>query len=445
MPSISLCMIVKDEEQYLPACIASVKELVDEIIIVDTGSTDRTKEVAQQAGAKVFDLPWQDDFAAARNFSLSKATKDWILVLDADEAIAAQDHPRFRELLIWTIKQNPKIVGFKFHQRNYTNDSHAAEFVPCDPEERYAEQQGFAGYTLATPMRLFRRLPQVQYEGKVHEGVEQSILKLKGMIHDSGIPIHHFKERKGAEIAEQKRKAYGDMAAAQAAATPADAKPFYELGLTQKAEGKLDEALLSFKTALALDPQYRSPYSNIAEIYVKQGKIDEAMAMLRKAIATKAVPADHYNLGVLLMKQKQYQEAEAALKDAIRAAPNRVEFYTTLSSLYALQQQFGKALKVFDICIKQNPARIEPYNLLGVLLFKLGKRPEALKVLAQGKSVAAQHQQQSHPDYLKLLINLAESYAELGEKEKARAVFRELIERQPGQSEGIRKRMEQLS
>lgn len=444
MPSISLCMIVRDEEQYLPACIASVKGLVDELIVVDTGSSDRTKEIARQAGAKVFDFSWQEDFAAARNFALTKATKEWVLVLDADEVLAAQDYPRFRELLIWTIKQNPKIGGFKFHQRNYTNDSHAAEFVPCNPEEGYAEQQGFAGYTLATPVRLFRRLPQVQYEGKVHEGVEQSILKLKGMIHDSKIPIHHFKERKGAEIAERKRKAYSDMAAAQAAATPADAKPFYELGLMQKAEGKLDEALLSFKTALALDPKYRSPYSNIAEIYVKQGNIEDAMAMLRKAIAGKAVPADHYNLGVLLLKQKKYAEAESALKDAIRAAPNRLEFYTTLSSLYALQQQFGKALKVFDICIAQNPARIEPYNLLGALLFKLGKYPEAMKVLTRGREAAEKHQQQTHPEYLKLLINLAESCVKVGDMEKAKQIFQELIERQPAQSEGIRKRMESL-
>ena len=82
---ISLCMIVKDEEQHLENCLNSIKELADEIIIVDTGSKDKTKEIAGKFTNKVYDFKWNDDFSEARNFSLSKATKDWILVLDADE------------------------------------------------------------------------------------------------------------------------------------------------------------------------------------------------------------------------------------------------------------------------------------------------------------------------------------------------------------------------
>lgn len=84
-------MIVKDEERYLPACLESVRTFVHEIIIVDTGSKDRTVKIAKKYGAKVFHIPWEDDFSKARNVSLEKATGDWILHLDADEQFEQED------------------------------------------------------------------------------------------------------------------------------------------------------------------------------------------------------------------------------------------------------------------------------------------------------------------------------------------------------------------
>src|SRR3989344_364212 len=85
--TLSLCMITKNEEQFLEQCLNSVKELVDEIIIVDTGSTDKTTEIAGKFTDKIYDFKWCDDFSAARNESLKHATKNWILVLDADEQL----------------------------------------------------------------------------------------------------------------------------------------------------------------------------------------------------------------------------------------------------------------------------------------------------------------------------------------------------------------------
>src|SRR3990167_6711291 len=99
MPTISLCMIVKNEERYLDQCLNSVKDLADEIIIVDTGSTDRTKEIAKKFNAKIFDFKWTDDFSAARNESIKHATKDWILVLDADEVLDEEGKKMIREIV----------------------------------------------------------------------------------------------------------------------------------------------------------------------------------------------------------------------------------------------------------------------------------------------------------------------------------------------------------
>ena len=98
MVTISLCMIVKNEENTLARCLDSVRDIVDEIIIVDTGSMDRTKEIASHYTDKVYDFEWIDDFAAARNYSFSKATMDFILWLDADDVFLKEDGELFKLL-----------------------------------------------------------------------------------------------------------------------------------------------------------------------------------------------------------------------------------------------------------------------------------------------------------------------------------------------------------
>ena len=90
IPKLSLCMIVKNEEKLLPGCLESAKDFVDEIIIVDTGSTDKTIEIAKQYNAKIYEHPWENNFSKHRNQSISYATSDWILYLDADEELANQ-------------------------------------------------------------------------------------------------------------------------------------------------------------------------------------------------------------------------------------------------------------------------------------------------------------------------------------------------------------------
>ena len=98
MIQISCCMIVKNEEKILARCLESIADLMDEIIIVDTGSDDRTKEIAAGYTDKIYDFEWVDDFSAARNFAFSKATKDYIYSADADEVVDEENRQRFREL-----------------------------------------------------------------------------------------------------------------------------------------------------------------------------------------------------------------------------------------------------------------------------------------------------------------------------------------------------------
>ena len=98
-PTLSCCMIVRNEEQFLLQCLESIKDVVDEIIVVDTGSADRTVQIAGEFGAKVYHHPWNNDFSEARNVSLSYATCDWILIMDADEELEQEDGPLLLSLL----------------------------------------------------------------------------------------------------------------------------------------------------------------------------------------------------------------------------------------------------------------------------------------------------------------------------------------------------------
>ena len=168
MPTISLCMIVKNEEDWIELCLKSVQSLISEAIVVDTGSTDRTVELARSCGAKIFNFDWCDDFAAARNFSISHATGDWILILDADEVIAARDLPEF------DILTSNRAICTEFMQRHYTDDHRLSDFTPIYGEFPEYEK-GQLGYFESNCVRLFPNHEKLEYRGKVHELVEHSI------------------------------------------------------------------------------------------------------------------------------------------------------------------------------------------------------------------------------------------------------------------------------
>ena len=150
-PSISLCMIVRNEEGNLPECLAGMKGLVDEIVVVDTGSTDRTREVAAGLGAKVYDFPWVDDFAAARNESRRHATGQWIFWLDADDRI---DDVNRRQLVS---------LFEQLSEQDLARD--VAYLMWC----RWASADGeAAGMSHA---RLFPNASALAWKGRIHESL----------------------------------------------------------------------------------------------------------------------------------------------------------------------------------------------------------------------------------------------------------------------------------
>lgn len=166
MISISLCMIVKNEEAVLERCLDSLHGLMDEIIIVDTGSTDNTKEIARKYTDKVFDFSWCDDFAAARNFSFSKATKDYIYSPDADEVIDETNRRRFA-MLKAALLPEIEIVTMKY-------------ITPDEYNTTLSEQSEIRP-------KLYKRLRTFSWINPVHETV-----RLDPIVYDSDIEIKHL-------------------------------------------------------------------------------------------------------------------------------------------------------------------------------------------------------------------------------------------------------------
>ncbi len=165
MITISLCMIVKNEERVLARCLDSLRGLMDEIIIVDTGSTDKTKEIAARYTDKLYDFKWIDDFSAARNFAFSKAAKDYIYSADADEELSPENHKRFM-LLKETLLPEIEIVQMK-----YGNQLHFGTVYNFDEEYR---------------PKLFKRKRDFIWEEAIHETV-----RLAPIVYDSDIVITH--------------------------------------------------------------------------------------------------------------------------------------------------------------------------------------------------------------------------------------------------------------
>lgn len=181
MITISLCMIVKNEEKILRRCLDSVADLVDEIIIVDTGSTDGTKSIAAEYTESVFDFEWTGDFSAARNFAFSRAAKEYIYSADADEVLDEENRRRFLHL------KESLLPEIEIVQMKYGNQLQFNTVYNYDEEYR---------------PKLFKRLREFVWEAPIHETV-----RLTPTVYDSDIVIRHLPESShaGRDLASFRR------------------------------------------------------------------------------------------------------------------------------------------------------------------------------------------------------------------------------------------------
>jgi len=247
--TLSLCMIVKNEEAHLAKCLMSVKPMVNEIIVVDTGSNDLTQNIAATLGAKVFDYPWTNDFSEARNYSVSKAAGDWILVLDADEVVSHLDHGRLSKIT----KQRPeKPVAYTMITRNYTNNAGSRGWVAN--EGQYAGEEAGKGWVPSPKVRLFVNDKRIKFVNPVHELVEPTLKKVGIKIKACDVPIHHY-GRLNKDKVIAKGKEYYLLGKKKIEETQGDYNALKELAIQASEIGEYEEAVKVWQKVVEIQPK----------------------------------------------------------------------------------------------------------------------------------------------------------------------------------------------
>lgn len=372
-PSLSLCMIVKNEADTLPACLGSVCPILDGIVLVDTGSSDGTVGIGRRFGATVLSFSWGDDFSEARNFSLDHATTDWILVLDADESIAQRDHDAIRSLLL-----DPSAMGYALEQRTYGTDPRFTDWVKADGET--AEERGYPGYVRSSLLRLFRRDPRVRFEGKVHELTEHSFRR-HGLPHfATGIPIHHYGKVRPSSRVRQKAEMYLGIGLEKSRQNPRDAKALCELGAQYIEMKELDKAMEAFLMAADLSPGNRDVHLNLGVILLRKGDFEEAEKRLRLAVSLDPGSADaFFNLAAVLLRLRRFEQAEGCLRRAMALRPGFGLAYATMGTLYLCEGFIEKAVPFLLEAVRINPGDADACSNIAWASLRLRRREDALQ------------------------------------------------------------------
>lgn len=369
-------MIVKNEEEFIAQCIRSVRSIVSEIILADTGTTDRTIDIAAELGAVVYPFEWTNDFSAARNFSLELASSDWILVLDADEAIAERDLEQIRQATM-----SPGVC-YEFLQRHYTNDHRLSDFKAC--EGAYPEfERHYAGYFESNLCRLFPNHKGIHYRGRVHELVEHSIREIAGLrIERCRVPIHHYGHTPEVKKKKVKNELYGPLGETKAKEQPADWKAYFELGVEHNCSGRLEESAAAFERSVRLNGNYLETWVNYGYVLCELGRYDEAESALKRGLALSPRHEQAYcNLGVVYMRQNRFPDAVAVLNRAIEINPGYVNAFCNLGISLARLGRLSEAANAYKRALEAMPQCVPAKADLGALYLTVGELDEAERLL----------------------------------------------------------------
>jgi glycosyltransferase involved in cell wall biosynthesis/predicted Zn-dependent protease len=301
-PTVSACLIVKNEASNLPRCLESLRGWVDEIVVVDTGSTDETVAIAESFGAKIGHFTWCDDFSAARNASLDLATSDWILAIDADEVLEVDDHE------VWQRALRRRDLGcYAIHQ--------------CNVQEN--------GEVLANPLvRIYQRHEAIRYEGRLHEDVTRAISRLNWpAAHLDGIRLRHDGYMAHQVEAKDKWARNFRLALAETEAQPESAVAWYNLGRTvllmgqeQAGRDALSQVARLLEGGAELGESRLCTFTLLyANQLTQQGRPAEALKWLDDGLAqVPGFPEFHYERGRLRAAMGDRAGARADMEACLR-------------------------------------------------------------------------------------------------------------------------------
>jgi tetratricopeptide (TPR) repeat protein len=354
---LSLCMIVRDEERNLPLCLEPLRSLVDEIVVVDTGSTDGTRDAAARLGAKVYDFKWIDDFSAARNESLRHATGDWVLWLDADDRLDSEN-----QAVLAALRERID------HERA---DLYAVQVLSTVVS---ASSSG----CLVTQARLFRRT-QMCWRRRVHEELVPVDPNARLAMQASELVIHHV----GYENPARRRaKLHRDLRLLQLdyAVNPDDPLTLFHLAWEHLELGNFTQTVRYARRGLSRNPDLPRLYSVMAQAQSKMNRKQEALATCDKGLVQ--IPDDQellYYRGVLQGELGDLAGAEQSLVKLINLPPQRYFFFCgemglqtekarfMLGLLYQQQGRWSEAELQFRTALRQHPRSSQAWLGLGQL------------------------------------------------------------------------------
>jgi glycosyltransferase involved in cell wall biosynthesis len=392
-------MIVKNEAATLPKCLSSVKKVVDEMVVLDTGSIDRTPYIAQQFGAKVHHFKWCDDFSAARNAALKYVSGDWILVLDADEALTPGIIPLLRDA----------IARDEYLLINLVRQEVGAEQSP---------------YSLVS--RLFRNHPDIRFDRPYHALVDDSVSAILtkephwqvGYL--PGVAILHSGYQKSA-IAQNNK--YAKAAAAMEgflATHPDDPYVCSKLGALYVETNKIPQGMELLRRGLHqmsenptgeeenYDILYELHY-HLGIAYSRLKNLPQAISHYQAAIKLPIYPmlklGAYNNLGNLLKAAGDFNGAKTAYIATLKIDPSFVFGHYNLGMTFKALGLFLDAIACYQNAIQLNPNYAEAYQNLGVVLLKVGNHQESL---AAFKKAIALHEKYNPPEATRLRQGLRE-------------------------------------
>lgn len=410
-------MIVRDEEAFLADCLLSVRDVVDEMIVVDTGSVDSTPQIAADLGARVFSYEWGDDFSEARNYSLERATGDWILILDADETLAPRDAAKIRGLA------RGDADGYMLTYRGYSRDSDDVRWVANDGS--YPEGDGWDGWLEGRVVRMFRRDDRIRFRGAVHESVDLSICSFGGKLCETDIIIHHFHEKKGKGKLREKQLEYLRLCEKDLERFPDNAKTHHDMGLIYRYA--LDDpatAISHQEEAVRCDPDFEQARIALAYSYHQGGDAKAATREVTHILQKNPKCAPALLLcGIILERRGGIERAMECYRLAAEANPNLVDARVNLGTLWLKKGDGARARSEWESVLRVNPSNARVLLNLGALELRDGGHDSALRLF--GKAL------ERSPDNALIWNNMGVLHAGLGRTKEAIDSFERAVELDP--------------
>ncbi len=383
--NLSFCIIVKNEEAALPQCLASVRDVVDEIVVLDTGSTDGTIAIAHSFNARVHSFDWCNDFSAARNESLKYVRGDWVLVLDADEVLVPEIVPALRQAI-----RSPRHLLISLVRR----------------------EMGAAQSPYSMVSRLFRRHAEIQFTRPYHAMVDDSVEALLrrepdwqiGCLPD--VAILHDGYQASTIAARDKFTKARTIMEGFLANHPADpyvcsklGALYVEMGAITRGLRLLEWGLQSIQRQSQIDaPTLYELHYHLGCVYAEQNSLQAEhhyQAALQQAIFPKLKLGAINNWGNLLKEKGDLAGAKTLYEQALDIDPTLAIAHNNLGITLKALGQIGDAIAHYKTAIELQPDYAEAHQNLGVVLLKTGQVEESL---AAFRDAIALHEQAGSPE-----------------------------------------------